>query len=62
MYIYIYIQAMRDERRVQESMKDYAVREAPARFAFHGLRPISLLKLSRLRFVDSKYPGNFLWA
>ena len=28
----------------------------------HRLRPISLLRVSLLRFVDSKLPGNFLWT
>ena len=27
-----------------------------------ALRPISLLKLSLLTFLDSNFPGNFLWA
>ena len=27
-----------------------------------GVRPISLLRLSLLRLLDSKFPGNYLWT
>ena len=36
--------------------------ERRARPTPNGLRPISLLRLSLPRFVDSNFPGNSLWT
>ena len=68
-YIYIYIYTS-THNTVETVLFEISNSVKPYPFALLAgasklkpvVRPISLLRLSLIRFVDSNFPGNSLWA